>query len=245
VVRVAIASVVSLLALPAAAHAALPAAHPPARSVAGVKVTWPLQAAETSLAPGSKLAVKVRSSHRRAVVSLLRADARGIPTRLLARRTLRSGAFRVGLPADQGAVYQLRVVVAGKRYWSWITTPAPPTPQCSIPPLDVGKEIEGPGYGVSADALGELVWQWRDGAGAEPEGVTAEGIAAPRPGFPGAQSPPRTWFYWHVTNRPPAVVPGATYRFALKLNGGTPSMCVIYSEDVFRVGPDGRLQPPV
>ena len=136
-VRVAIASVISLLALPAAANAALPAAHPPASTIAGVKLTWPLAAAGTSLAPGSKVNVKVRSSHRRAVVSLLRADPRGIPTWLLARRTLRSGTFTAALPADQGATYQLRAVIAGKRYWGWITTPAPAQPILNTPVLAV------------------------------------------------------------------------------------------------------------
>jgi hypothetical protein len=132
-IRVAVASVVSLLALPAAANAALPAAHPPANTVAGARLAWPLKTAETSLAPGSKLTVTVRSTRRRAIVSLVRADARGIPTRLLARRTLRSGAFTVSLPVDQGAAYQLRVVVAGKRYWSWITTPAAASADPCIP----------------------------------------------------------------------------------------------------------------
>jgi hypothetical protein len=141
-VRVVIASVVSLLALPAAAHAGSLDAKPPPKSVAGVKITWPLKAnAVTVLEPGAKLSVKVRSAHRRAVVSLLRADARGIPTRLLARRTLRSGTFTAALPAGQGVLYQLRVVVNGKRYWAWVATivPAPPKapdPMPALAPLD-------------------------------------------------------------------------------------------------------------
>jgi hypothetical protein len=120
--RVALSSLVVILLAPAAANAALPEAHPPGKSVAGVKLTWPLKAAETPLAPGSKLTVKVRSSHRHAKLSLIRVDARGVPLRALARRTVRSGTFSVTLPAEIGASYQLRVVVAGKRYWSWVTT---------------------------------------------------------------------------------------------------------------------------
>jgi hypothetical protein len=136
-VRVVIASVVSLLALPAAAHASSLDAKPPPKSVAGVKITWPLKAnAVTLMDPGAKVSVKVRSEHRRAVISLLRADARGIPTRLLARRTLRSGTFTAALPADQGVLYQLRAVVNGRRYWAWIATIVPVPPK-AVDPMPV------------------------------------------------------------------------------------------------------------
>ena len=132
-----------LLVLPATAEAALPAAKTPPRSVAGVKITWPLTAAETSLAPGSSLAVAVRSSHRRAQLALLRVDGRGRAIRAVARKTLRSGTFSIALPATAGARYRLALEVAGKRYWSWITTPVPlpaaPAPVVvPAPPADCG-----------------------------------------------------------------------------------------------------------
>ena len=73
-----------------------------------MKITWPLTAAETSLAPGSSLAVKVRSSHRRAQLALLRVDARGRAIRAVARKTLRSGTFSVALPATAGRAVPAR-----------------------------------------------------------------------------------------------------------------------------------------
>jgi hypothetical protein len=138
--KVAVGSVVSLVAVPAAAQAAMPPAHAPAKTLAGARIGWPLTRPATSLGPGSKLTVTVRSTQRRALLSLLRVDSRGIPTRSVARRTLRSGRFTVTLPAEAGASYQLRVVVAGKRRWSWITTPLPagvtlpPAPAAPTPP---------------------------------------------------------------------------------------------------------------
>jgi hypothetical protein len=129
-VRVALVSLVSLLAVPAAARAALPPANPPAKSVAGVKLGWPLKGPESSVTSGSALTVKVRSSKRRAVVSLVRTDAAGKPNLLIARRALRNGSFKIAVPQAGGQRYQLRVEIAGKRYFSWVITPAGVT--CSL-----------------------------------------------------------------------------------------------------------------
>jgi hypothetical protein len=133
-------AIVCLLLLPASAHAALPAAHPPGKSVAGVKIAWPLTAAETTQAPGASLSVRVRSSHRRAQLTLARVDGRGRALHAVARRTLRSGTFTVRLPALAGARYALRLTVAGKHYWSWILTPAPKLAPVTTPSIDCGQE---------------------------------------------------------------------------------------------------------
>jgi hypothetical protein len=121
VLRCAIASLVGLLLIPSAASAALPPAHPPGKSVAGVKLGWP---ADVNVLGGSKVSVTVRSSHRRTQLALLRVDERGTPTRALARRTLRSGTFTATVPNDT-AHLMLRATIAGKRYWTWITSIAP------------------------------------------------------------------------------------------------------------------------
>ncbi len=137
-----------MLALPASVQAALPAAHPPPRSVAGVKIAWPLTAAETSAAPRSSLAVKVRSSHRRAQVALIRVDARGRAIRAVARKTLRSGTFTVALPGAAGARYRLALEVAGRRYWSWVTTPAPLHAAAPVPVPVPAPAPDCAGYGA-------------------------------------------------------------------------------------------------
>jgi hypothetical protein len=107
---------------------ALPPAEPPARVVAGVQVTWPLSKPETSVLPGSKLTVRIVSKRRRAQVSLVRVDAAGRPVRAIARRTLKRGSFTVTVPAAMGARYALRLNVAGRKRFSWLTTPAPSPP---------------------------------------------------------------------------------------------------------------------
>ena len=111
----------------------LPPAHPPAPTVAGVHVRWP---AATTLAPGAQVRVIVHSHRRRAVLSLVRVDGRGTPTRAIARRTLRNGTFTATLPGDSGVTYALRATIARKRYWSWISTPAPAPPAPPTCPSD-------------------------------------------------------------------------------------------------------------
>lgn len=138
--RVAVVSLIGLAALPAAASAALPAPNPPPKTVAGVKLTWPVQGGQALLSPGTEVAVKVRSSHRRATISLVHADTRGIPDRTVARRVLRSGTVKLRIPYVNADTYQLRAVVAGKRYFSWITT-TPPLPAKPPPPAPTFMDV--------------------------------------------------------------------------------------------------------
>jgi hypothetical protein len=120
--RIALVAAVMPLVIAAPARAALPPAHPPAKKVAGVRITWPPL---TTVKAGTIVGVKVSSSYRRSELSLLRVDAAGHPVRRLVRDTMLSGTFSVTIPpGPPGARYQLRLVVAGKRYWSWLTTPA-------------------------------------------------------------------------------------------------------------------------
>jgi|GEM_PF-5022496 len=110
---------VCLLA-PAAADAALPKAHPPKRTVAGVKVSWPVKAKAT-LKPGAKLKVRVQSKRRSSKLALVRVNARGRAIKTIKRKTLRSGTWTVKLPATSNVTYALQLTIAGKRYSSWIT----------------------------------------------------------------------------------------------------------------------------
>jgi hypothetical protein len=131
---------------------ALPPAEPPSRSVAGVHVTWPLTAPETTLAPGTKLVVRVSSPRRRAQLSLVRVDARGRALRSIARRTLRKGTFTAQVPAAvAGARYALRLNVAGHRPWSWIMTPVPVAPTPVAAPTPEPKALS---------YCGEVWWPW-------------------------------------------------------------------------------------
>ena len=127
---------------------ALPPAEPPAKVIAGVEVTWPLSKPETTLSPGAKLTVRVVSDRRKARLSFVRVDVSGKGIATVARRTLRRGSFTVRVPAGTpGARYALRIDVAGKKRFSWVTTPAAapappagqpapaPTSQPSSPPL--------------------------------------------------------------------------------------------------------------
>jgi hypothetical protein len=120
-------ALLALLMIPARAAAALPAAHPPDRAAlkaAGVRVTWPVAGSTASRGFGAKLSVKVVSKHARSRLALLRVNASGRPLRAVARRTLRSGTFSARVPRyPTGAVYELRLIVAGQTYSSWITTP--------------------------------------------------------------------------------------------------------------------------
>jgi hypothetical protein len=120
--RIALVAAVMPLVIAAPARAALPPAHPPAKKVAGVRVAWPPL---TTVTPGTIVGVKVSSSRRRSQLALLRVDAAGRPMYALVRDTLLSGTFSVTIPpGPAGARYQLRLTVGGKRYWSWLTTPA-------------------------------------------------------------------------------------------------------------------------
>jgi hypothetical protein len=127
---------------------ALPPAHVPPPAVAGVRLSWP---SATTLLPGAKVTVRVRSRRRRAVLSLVRVDGRGTPTRAIARRTLRDGTFAATLPSEWGATYALRATIARTRYWSWISTPppggsiAPPAEPCPSDSAPVARLSLGAG----------------------------------------------------------------------------------------------------
>lgn len=140
-----------IAALAVAASAALPPAHPPATTMSGVRISWPVKAAETSVEPGTTLAVRLRSSNRRSRVSFVRADASGRSMKVIARRTLRTGTFSVKVPSTTTrARYALRIEIAGRKRFSWVTTAAPvaapvpaPVPAAATPvpeptpPLDM------------------------------------------------------------------------------------------------------------
>jgi len=129
----------ALLALvsPAVAQAA----PPPSRPVTGVKISWPLKAKETTLAPGTRLTVKVVSAKRRSEVSLVRVNAGGRAVARIASLKLRSGSFRATVPSGDGLRYSLRLKLAGRTYSSTILTPAavppPTTPPPPPPPSDL------------------------------------------------------------------------------------------------------------
>jgi hypothetical protein len=147
-----------LLAGAVASIAALPPAEPPSRSVAGVYVTWPLTAPETTLAPGAKLVVRVSSPRRRAQVSLVRVDARGRALRAIARRTLRKGTFTAQVPAAApGARYALRLNVAGHKRWSWITTPVQMAPSPVPAPVATAAPTVEP---KALSYCGDVWWPW-------------------------------------------------------------------------------------
>jgi hypothetical protein len=139
---------------------ALPPAEPPAQSLAGVHVTWPLKAAETTLAPGAKLVVRVSSPRRRAQLSLVRVDARGRALRTITRRTLRKGTFTAMVTAaTPGARYALRLNVGALKRWSWITTPrpaAPAPPPAPVPVATPAPTVEPKPLGF----CGEVWWPW-------------------------------------------------------------------------------------
>jgi hypothetical protein len=141
---------------------ALPPAEPPARVVAGVQVTWPLAKPETVLAPGSKLTVRIASKRRRAQVSFVRVNATGKGLATVARRTLRRGAFTVAVPPALGARYALRVTVAGRKRFSWVTTPPPlpapipeatPVPAAGPPPVPYCPNPQPPGSWPEPEVL--------------------------------------------------------------------------------------------
>jgi hypothetical protein len=148
--RVALASIAGVLLIPSVAQAALPPAHPPAKSVAGVKLTWP---SAPNVLGGSKVTVTVRSSHRRTQLALLRVDERGTPTGALARRTLKSGTFTATVP-NEIAHLMLRATIAGKRYWTWITSIAPvPSGVNTSVPVPVSACLPPPSSGQASAEL--------------------------------------------------------------------------------------------
>jgi hypothetical protein len=150
--RIALVAALMPLVIAAPARAALPPAHPPAKKVAGVRVSWPPL---TTVKAGTIVGVKVSSAHRRSQLSLLRVDAAGRPVRALFRDTLLSGTFSVTIPpAPAGARYELRLEVAGKRYWSWLTTPTA-TPVLAAPVMIPAPQPE-PQTCTSGPAVGEL-----------------------------------------------------------------------------------------
>jgi hypothetical protein len=144
--RIVLLGALMALAAPAVARAA----PPPARPVTGVKLSWPLKAPETTLAPGTRLTVKVVSAKRRSEVSLVRVNAARRAVATIARLRLRSGTFRATVPSGDGLRYALRLKVAGRTYSSTILTPAavpPPTvpppppsdpPPCVSPSMSLG-----------------------------------------------------------------------------------------------------------
>jgi hypothetical protein len=108
--RIAALSALAVLALAVpTADAATP------RKVAGVKLTWP---SKTSFKPGEKVTLRVRSAHRRASVAFLAGH------KVLARKSLRHGTFRMTVPSPAGPTYTLRATVARKSYVKQIKTVA-------------------------------------------------------------------------------------------------------------------------
>src|SRR6478609_10558994 len=69
-------AIACLFVAPATASA-LPAAHPPGKSPAGITLSWPLKKDVTVVDRGRHVSVKVRSPRRRVTVSLYRAGGSG------------------------------------------------------------------------------------------------------------------------------------------------------------------------
>lgn len=154
----------ALAALPAASAAAADRT-PDARALrqAGWKVTWPSAKQLSAAKPGTRLTVTVaplakRPPAKRAVVRVaLRRVGGERATRVVARRTLRSGRFAARIPATPavGARYVLSLNAAGRQYSSTIVipgrasvpTPAPepvPAPVVPDPPAIPFRPCEAP-----------------------------------------------------------------------------------------------------
>jgi hypothetical protein len=140
--RAAAVALLALFALPAAARAALPAPRPPdpdTLRAAGVAVSWPVQG-DVAFAPGDRVAVRVRAlaeGSPEARVSLVRVNRSGRVLRGVASQSLRAGVFSARLPDLPAARYALRLDIAGKRFYSWITAagaPGSPVPGPLAPP---------------------------------------------------------------------------------------------------------------
>jgi len=99
--RIAGLSLLALVALAPTAEAATP------NRVAGVKLSWPSKAA---FKPGEQVSLGVRSQARKASVAFLAGH------KVLARKTLRNGTFRMKVPSPAGITYVLRATVAGKSH---------------------------------------------------------------------------------------------------------------------------------
>jgi hypothetical protein len=146
--RVAAVATAGMLALPAAAHADAP----PAKTVAGVKITWP--ATNFGYMPGMSVQVKVKSSHRRTQLSLVRVNAAGRALAAVARKTLRSGTFTVQLPMVNDRTYRLRATIAGRTYWSTVKVGAPlASPAVPAPSACAGFSWAPPEFTVAVTSV--------------------------------------------------------------------------------------------
>lgn len=90
---------------------------------AGVKVTWPLSGATTSVISGTKLSVRVRvvrGKKRPALVhlALVRTSATGRVKKLVEGAVLRGGVFNVRVPRAAGRHYALTLKAGKVRYTS-------------------------------------------------------------------------------------------------------------------------------
>ena len=104
---------------PVIAHAQLPPHKPPPLTPYGATLKWPTKSPQRVFEPGQTIEVTIDSPRRRAKLSLVAVDAKGTPTRAVARRTLRRGTFRASIPGS--GTYALRLVIGDRRYWTWIT----------------------------------------------------------------------------------------------------------------------------
>lgn len=118
--------------LPAAAHADRPP-DADALGALGLRVAWPVSEAVPVFYAGERLIVRaaVADTAPDAAVSLVRVDQRGAPLHVVARRSVRDGSTRVGIPATGGR-YRLRLDVAGRSWFSSFTArrPRPATRRC-------------------------------------------------------------------------------------------------------------------
>ena len=132
-----------LIALCSTAEAKLPAPKPPdapALRAFGLQVQWPA-AGTTRVAPGYPIALQVTgvgraNRHRRVpLISLVRVDPTGRMGKVIARRRIAAGqTFRTTMPGGPpNSLYQLRLDVGSRHYWSWLALGAPgdpPTADC-------------------------------------------------------------------------------------------------------------------
>jgi hypothetical protein len=141
--RTAFLTAVLLAALCSSAEAKLPAPRPPdpqALRSFGLQVQWPA-AGTTLVAPADPIALPVtrvgRADRRRRVplISLIRVDRTGRRGTVIVRRRIAAGqTFRTPMPAGPpNSLYELRLDVASRHYWSWLALGAPgmpPTADC-------------------------------------------------------------------------------------------------------------------
>jgi hypothetical protein len=143
--RTAFLTAVLLAALCSTAEAKLPAPRPPdpqALRSFGLQVQWPA-AGTTRVAPGYPIALQVtgvgRANRPRRVplISLVRVDPTGRKGKVIARRRIAAGqTFRITMPGGPpNSLYQLRLDVGSRHYWSWLALGAagdPPTAACDL-----------------------------------------------------------------------------------------------------------------